>query len=136
MKKFYCFINRKNVSTYIFSLAKEARAPTSSSVLHNVLHPSIITLMLATQHETLLRHVFVRQRQNEKRKRENEGEEREREREREERRDEISTLRAWKFACKNGSYTHFVMTYCLTIHRFVQHHILRASFTVERRLIN
>jgi len=68
MKKFYYFINAKNVSSHILSLAREARAPTSSShEPHDVLHPRIITLMLATQREILLRHVFVRPRQNEKR---------------------------------------------------------------------
>lgn len=70
MKKFYYFINMKNISSLILPLTREARAPTSSSVPDDVLHPRIITPMLATQRETLLRHVFVRPRQNERRERE------------------------------------------------------------------
>lgn len=72
MKKFYYFINAKNISSLILPLTREARAPTSSSVPDDVLHPRIITPMLATQRETLLRHVFVRPRQNERRDKERE----------------------------------------------------------------
>lgn len=120
MKKFYCFINARNVSSpFSLSREREARAPRSSSVPHDACYTRVITPMLATQRETLLRHVFVRPRQNEER---HNGE-------RDGARFPQATSRAWKFACKNRSYTHFVMMYCLTIHRFVRHRILRVSFT-------
>lgn len=129
MEKFYCFTNAKNVSSPILPLAREARE-RSSSVPHDMLHLRIITPMLATQRETLLRHVFVRPRQNERRNRER-GE-------RDGMRFPQTTSRAWKFACKHGSCTHFVMTYCLTIHRFVWHLAFYVPYspTGERRLIS